>query len=311
MPSSAAPGTALARRYRLLAALPRAGRPFLSPQQRHHAHAAGSAALALDARRPAAGRPLPWPRPVAPGRVPRLIDLLRRAFPPTAGSGSPSPWLLSMAAPAPDNETNLAGTEEPNLGGMVAAPAASPYPTDDEPAEDAPQLAQATQQPRGAPAPAAAAAQSKGSEAKTIAPRVVAIPQDDGSFEIRRDGTRSWRNNNPGNIAMGGIARAHGALGKDDKSKAIFPTEEMGRRAAMAVLQSPKYQAFTLDRAIEAWAPPSENDTPRYQGFVRSQTGLAGNTPLSSLTPQQMRRLYDAIVRYEGWGKGDTTIDRR
>jgi hypothetical protein len=269
-------------------------------------------------------RTVPWPHPVAPGRAPTLIDLLHRTFPPATVGASPSPWLLSASAvPAADEEPDLAGASEPNVGDIGASPGVDMYPTDDDLAEGAPQVAQVAKPQQSAPPrpkrrpptrqnrTGAPATQPRGPEARTIAPRVVSIPQDDGSFEIRRDGTRSWRNNNPGNIAIGDIARAHGALGKDDKSKAIFPTEEMGRRAAIAVLQSPKYQAFTLDRAIEEWAPPSENDTSRYQNFVRSQTGLAGNTPLSILTPQQIQRLYDAIVRYEGWKQGDTTIDRR
>lgn len=62
---------------------------------------------------------------------------------------------------------------------------------------------------------------------------------------------------------------------------------------------------------MERFAPPHENDTSAYQRFVRNQTGLPGSTKIDSLTPQQMQRLYDVIVRYEGWKKGDTSIDRR
>ena len=102
-----------------------------------------------------------------------------------------------------------------------------------------------------------------------------------------------------------------GAVGIDQDGHAIFSSEAAGRKAGLANFSSSRYRARTLDKAIEKFAPKRENDTAAYQRFVRAQTGLPGSTKIGSLTPQQMQRLYDVIVRFEGWKEGATAIDRR
>jgi len=140
--------------------------------------------------------------------------------------------------------------------------------------------------------------------ARTTGPKTVAIPQDDGSYEIRRGGTLTWRNNNPGALKYkrDQTAREDGAVGIDDEGFAIFPSYETGKAAALTSLRK---KTGTLDEAIKAWAPKSENDTPRYQRFIQSQTGLSGDTRLDTLTQPQLELVYNAIKRYEGWKAGD------
>jgi hypothetical protein len=146
--------------------------------------------------------------------------------------------------------------------------------------------------------------------AATAAPKLIEITYDDDTIEIRSGGTASWRNNNPTNLEYGEFSRRNGAIGSDGRF-AIFPSEEIGKRAALANLSRPEYQANTINKVIEKWAPPGENDTAAYQRFVRDQTGLSGDTRLSSLTQPQLERLYEVIKRFEGWKVGHTAHGRR
>ena len=282
---------------------------------------------------PFGSAPMPWPGVPTPQRsAPTLMDLLYRNVPPMMPRSGTLPWpaipLSTAALPGANEEPGTAASEEPNPDAMELVPGAETPSTEEEPIEPsvAPQLAQAPKQRQSAPpqrpnqrmpnqkkGAAAPSTQPKGPEAGTIAPQVISIPQEDGSFEIRTGGTRSWRNNNPTNMKFNAKEDALkiGAVGIDEDGHAIFSSEEAGRKAGLANLSNSKYRARTLDNAIKKFAPKHENNTAAYQRFVRTQTGLPGSTKIGSLTPQQMQRLYDVIVRFEGWKEGTTTIDRR
>ena len=91
--------------------------------------------------------------------------------------------------------------------------------------------------------------------------------QGGGSFR-KVGGSRSWRNNNPGNIEYGDFARRYGAIGTDGRF-AIFPDEATGQRARAALIfNGDKYRNLTLTQAIERYAPSSENHTTAYQRRV-------------------------------------------
>jgi hypothetical protein len=132
----------------------------------------------------------------------------------------------------------------------------------------------------------------------------VTIKHSDGTIEERVGGTRAWRNNNPGTVNSGDFATRHGAIG-DDKGMAIFPDEQTGVRAQEALLRSPTYAPKTIDKAIEAWAPPGDgNDTKRYQDLVHQWTGLPGDKEIGDLTDEELARLMAAQRRMEGWKVG-------
>jgi RHS repeat-associated protein len=137
----------------------------------------------------------------------------------------------------------------------------------------------------------------------------VIIVYSDGTEEVRSGGTRSWRNNNPGNLRAGDFANEHGAIGNAG-GFAVFPDEATGQAALTARLSTPPYTNLTLDEAIERYAPPNENDTRRYQGFVRQRTGLAGDVRLGTLNNNQRTALANAIRTLEGWRAGNVTIRR-
>ena len=125
---------------------------------------------------------------------------------------------------------------------------------------------------------------------------------------INQGGDRNWRNNNPGNIEAGAFADGQGAIGADGRF-AIFPDPQTGMNALIALLQTQRYQALSLDDAIATWAPPNENPTAAYQQYVQNATGLDGDTPMDTLTPNQFAAVGNAIDHFEG-GHAGTTYTR-
>jgi RHS repeat-associated protein len=125
-----------------------------------------------------------------------------------------------------------------------------------------------------------------------------------GYFEVWSGGTRSWRNNNPGNIRAGDFANQQGAIGQAG-GFAVFPDYQTGRAALGALLQTGVYSNLTISEAIEKYAPRPENDTEAYQKFVHEQAGVDLNELLKNLTPEERSRVMDAIQKMEGYRKGD------
>lgn len=121
-----------------------------------------------------------------------------------------------------------------------------------------------------------------------------------GNLLGRSGGSRSWRNNNPGNIEYGPFARSLGAIGSDGRF-AIFPTEAAGRLAQEKLLfEGKNYRDKTLSGAIHTWAPASENNVPAY---IRALGG-DGSKRMSEYTTEERKRLMSAMQRHEGWRVG-------
>lgn len=128
----------------------------------------------------------------------------------------------------------------------------------------------------------------------------------DGSV-IRRTGSRNWRNNNSGNIEYGDFAKKHGAIGSDGRF-AVFPTYEAGRSAKSDLIFNGKnYKDLDLMGAINRYAPPTENDTAKYQRSVLASVGGA-NKRMSDYTPKERERILDAMEKMEGFKVGETNI---
>ena len=126
--------------------------------------------------------------------------------------------------------------------------------------------------------------------------------QGGGSFR-KMGGSRSWRNNNPGNIEYGSFAKAHGAIGTDGRF-AIFPDEATGQRARAALIfNGDKYRNLTLTQAIERYAPSSENHTTAYQRRVLAAVGGA-NLPMHKYSPAQQQAILRTMQDVEGWKVG-------
>src|SRR4051794_25409473 len=97
-------------------------------------------------------------------------------------------------------------------------------------------------------------------------------------------GDRNWRNNNPGNMNAGSFADAHGAIGSDGRF-AIFPDMHTGKQALSKLLTSINYISLSIEAAMSRYAPPVENDTHAYTGFISTRVGVDPSTLMSALTP--------------------------
>ena len=124
--------------------------------------------------------------------------------------------------------------------------------------------------------------------------------------QVRTGGDRNWRNNNPGNIEYGKFAISMGAIGSDGRF-AIFPTEEMGRKAADTLLKGKSYANLSAAAAINKWAPSNENDPKAYAANIAKQTGLDMNKRYVDMSPQEQAKFLDAMNRVEGGRAGSVS----
>jgi len=121
--------------------------------------------------------------------------------------------------------------------------------------------------------------------------------------QVRSGGDRNWRNNNPGNIEYGPFAQSMGAIGSDGRF-AIFPTEEMGRKAADTLLKGKAYANLSAAQAINKWAPSNENDPKAYAASIAKQTGLDMSKRYSDMSPAEQSKFLDAMNKVEGGRAG-------
>jgi len=92
---------------------------------------------------------------------------------------------------------------------------------------------------------------------------------------------RPQRNNNPGNVRW---AKQPEASGKDDAGYAIFPTPEAGWRKLHGIIKFAANKGYNITEFINEYAPPVENDTRNYVGFVCNHMNCGPFTPLIDLS---------------------------
>jgi hypothetical protein len=100
---------------------------------------------------------------------------------------------------------------------------------------------------------------------------------------------------NPGNLKF---ANQKGATGKDDRGFAIFPTPEEGWEALYRQIELDKGRDLTLDKFVNKYAPPSENDTTAYRNFLQKELNVGKNININKLDTQ---KLAVAIAKQEGY----------
>lgn len=124
---------------------------------------------------------------------------------------------------------------------------------------------------------------------------------------VRQEGTRAWRNNNPGNIKSNtSFARSQGSIGSDG-TFAIFPDYETGRAAKEKLLfDTNSYRNLTLGKAIERYAPSFENDTAAYIQNVSASTGVSTGTRMGDIPSSSRSKILDAFEHEEGFRAGRT-----
>ena len=87
---------------------------------------------------------------------------------------------------------------------------------------------------------------------------------DDGSKEVRKKGTRAWRNQNPGNVRYSKANPWNGQLGEAG-GFCVFSDRSYGERAVRIILTKYASRGLTLTEAIHTYAPGSDgNNTTAY-----------------------------------------------
>lgn len=110
--------------------------------------------------------------------------------------------------------------------------------------------------------------------------------------------TRGIRNNNIGNIRVS-KDQWEGATG-DDGSFVTFDTPDSGVRALAKNLMSYGRQGYdSIEKIINRWAPPSENDTQSYIDSVVAATGIPATQSIDLTNPDVLASLSEAIGYHE------------
>jgi hypothetical protein len=115
--------------------------------------------------------------------------------------------------------------------------------------------------------------------------------------------SRSYRNNNPGNLRYGKFAAIRGAV-DDGDGYAKWTVAIRGTVAMMELLALPTYRDLSLADAIARYAPSGDNNKPReYAAYVAHRAGVPLEMKLAEMDPFQVLRVVEAMVRFEGWSK--------
>lgn len=119
--------------------------------------------------------------------------------------------------------------------------------------------------------------------------------------------TRGIRNNNPGNIRVG-KDRWEGMTG-DDGAFVTFDSPESGVRALGKNLLSYGRQGYdSIEKIINRWAPPNENDTQAYIDSVVAATGIPATQSLDLSDPNTLSSLAQAISFHETGSRYDPEV---
>jgi hypothetical protein len=116
------------------------------------------------------------------------------------------------------------------------------------------------------------------------------------------------RRNNPGNIDYDPNCIWVGQVEPHDGHRFCkFKSPEYGIRAMGKLLKN--YYLYkkhtdgsridTVAKAIQRWAPPSENSTNVYASFVAQALGVTPNEPVDYTRPALLAKMVRAIMRFE------------
>ncbi|AXF38929.1 internal (core) protein [Escherichia phage Vec13] len=119
--------------------------------------------------------------------------------------------------------------------------------------------------------------------------------------------TRGIRNNNPGNIRVS-KDQWEGMTG-DDGAFVTFDSPESGVRALGKNLLSYGRRGYdSIEKIINRWAPPNENDTKAYIDSVVAATGIPATQSLDLSDPDTLSSLAQAISFHETGSRYDPEV---
>lgn len=128
---------------------------------------------------------------------------------------------------------------------------------------------------------------------------------ESGKLWLFEGGTRTWRNQNPGNLVVGKYSRKNGMIGKAG-GFAVFPDYSSGHQALLDLLIN-EYGNFDLVKLMKKFAPPHENKTKKYIQFIKKLTGVDEKKLVSKYSAEEFIKLWKAIEKMEGWKVGTIT----
>jgi hypothetical protein len=140
---------------------------------------------------------------------------------------------------------------------------------------------------------------------------------DDGHTVVHEGGSRSWRNNNPGNL-RGAVSRR---VGVDADGFDIYPDLQSGEAARRRMFEPRgKYYGYDSVRQVlgglkdkngrfikgTAYAPSNDRNYPdRYAKNIKKWTGIdVDNREIADLTSEEVNLLEEAMKRMEDWTPG-------
>ncbi|QBQ73025.1 internal protein [Hafnia phage vB_HpaA_yong1] len=119
--------------------------------------------------------------------------------------------------------------------------------------------------------------------------------------------SRGVRNNNPGNIRKS-KDQWEGAIG-DDGEFVTFDSPESGARAMAKNLMSYGRQGYdSIEKIINRYAPPSENDTQSYIDSIVSATGIPATQSIDLTDPDTLVTLTQAMSFHETGHRYDPSV---
>ena len=138
--------------------------------------------------------------------------------------------------------------------------------------------------------------------------RIVIYKTTDGKKYVKEGGTRTWRNNNPGNLKYSKWknAKRDGAIGRDKDGFGIFPDIKTGTEAQYKLLKKWQKKNLTLEQVIYKYAPPKENKTKDYLSYLMRKLDIDRADSIQELNERRIRELMRWIKEYEGWKIGKT-----
>lgn len=136
-------------------------------------------------------------------------------------------------------------------------------------------------------------------------PSTVLYFDREGNMVIRSNGTRAWRNNNPGNLVanhytMSKELRAK-AIGKAE-GHAVYPDYATGHQALVDMLGGQTWGKKTLRKASRDYTP----DNPQHIESIVLETGLSPDRTIRSLNKKEFEAYWKAIEKIEKWIEGES-----
>lgn len=115
------------------------------------------------------------------------------------------------------------------------------------------------------------------------------------------------RNNNPLNLVYSKNNNWHGQLRGQKGRFCAFESMVWGFRAAAMTLKKyiTSYNRKTIRQIINAWAPPSENDTRNYAKFVADTSNVGIDEPIVFTDMVRMLRIMSAMCAMENGKQWD------